>query len=245
MRRFLVIGAASAIAHETMKHAAREGGAFYLVGRTQHKLNAVADDLKAQGAHSATPAALDLTEHDQHAALIQQATDALGGLDVVFVAHGTLTDQARAQKDAAYALHDFDVNFTSTLHLLTLVAQKMEAQQRGLIVVISSVAGDRGRGSNYVYGSAMAAKTAFVSGLRNRLSQSNVHVMTVKPGFVDTPMTADVPKNPLFASAPRVGASIYQAMKQQRDLIYVPFFWRYIMFIIRAIPESIFKRLGL
>ncbi|MEL7234405.1 MAG: SDR family NAD(P)-dependent oxidoreductase, partial [Chloroflexota bacterium] len=118
-------------------------------------------------------------------------------------------------------------------------------QRRGVIAVISSVAGDRGRGSNYVYGTAMAAKTTFLSGLRNRLAKSGVQVVTVKPGFVDTPMTANIPKNALFASPAKVGKDIYTGLKKGHDVIYTPFFWRYIMWIIRLIPEPIFKRLSL
>jgi short-subunit dehydrogenase len=161
------------------------------------------------------------------------------------MAHGTLGDQQASQASVELTLQELQTNFISAVSLLTLIANYMEGQRRGAIAVISSVAGDRGRASNYVYGSAMAAKTAFLQGLRNRMAKCGVAVLTVKPGFVDTPMTAHVPKNALFADPADVGKRIYQAMKAGQDVIYVPFFWRYIMLIIIHLPEFIFKRLSL
>lgn len=245
MLKILLVGATSAIAHETARRFALDGAKFFLVGRSPDKLAVIKDDLLARGAQFAEIYELDMTDKAQQPAMFDAAITALDGLDALIVAHGTLTDQAEAQADYQVALHELDNNFLSAVPVLSLAANLFEKQRRGAITVISSVAGDRGRGSNYVYGSAMAAKTAFTSGLRNRLAKVGVPVLTVKPGFVDTPMTADVKKNFLFASASDVGQAIYDAMKKKRDVIYTPIFWRGIMGMIRTMPESVFKRLGL
>jgi len=241
----MVIGATSAIAHETIKHFASDGAELLLVGRNAEKLDIITQDLQVRGAKRIEPYVLDLNEVDKHGDLVQYMIDEFGGIDVLLVAHGTLGDQAASEADFAVTMQELNTNFISAASILTLVGNHMEQRRQGSIAVISSVAGDRGRGSNYVYGTAMAAKTAFVSGLRNRLAKVGVNVLTVKPGFVDTPMTADIPKNPLFASPAAVGEAIYKAMKAEKSEIYVPFYWRYIMLIIRSIPERIFKRLSL
>lgn len=245
MLKMMIVGATSAIAHETARNFAADGAAFFLVARSADKLRGVADDLSVRGAKQVETHLMDVNEFDQHQAIFENAISALNGLDAIFIAHGTLGDQETSQADYATTLQEINTNFLSAASFLTLAANYFEAHKRGAIAVISSVAGDRGRASNYVYGTSMAAKTAFVSGLRNRLASAGVSVLTIKPGFVDTPMTADVPKNALFASPESVGKSIYKAMKDGRDVIYVPFFWRYIMMIIRLLPEPIFKRLSL
>ena len=245
MLKILVLGATSAIAHETMRHFAQDGARFYLVGRSVPKLGSVAHDLQTHGAKQTETYLADLNDLSQHEALLQRAITALEGVDAVYIAHGTLSDQTRAQTDVDYLASELMTNFTSTASLLTHTANYMEAQKRGVIAVISSVAGDRGRASNYVYGSAMAAKTAFVSGLRNRLAKAGVQVITIKPGLIDTPMTAHLKRGRLMAHPSLVGEHIYRAMKRGEGVVYTPSFWRYIMLIIRALPEAIFKRMSL
>jgi len=142
-------------------------------------------------------------------------------------------------------LKEFTTNCASVISLLRILADYFEQQRRGCIAVISSVAGDRGRQSNYVYGAAKGAVTVFLQGLRNRLYKSGVAVVTIKPGTVDTPMTAGMKKGLLFASASSVGQGIYKAMLARKEVVYLPWFWRPIMFIIRSIPEPIFKKLSL
>jgi decaprenylphospho-beta-D-erythro-pentofuranosid-2-ulose 2-reductase len=245
MLKILVLGATSAIAHETCRNFAVDGAEFFLVGRDTRKLDIVKDDLLVRGAKRVDCAAQDLGDLDAHPALIENAVQALNGLDAVLIAHGTLGDQEAAEASVEVTLKELNTNFTSTVSLLTLLANHFEKQRRGVIAVISSVAGDRGRGSNYVYGTAMGAKSIFLQGLRNRLAKSGVSVLTIKPGFVDTPMTANLKKNPLYADPANVGLRIYKGMKKGEDVIYVPFFWQYIMLIIRNIPEFVFKRLSL
>lgn len=243
--KLMIIGAASAIAHETAKHFAADGAEFFIVGRSAERLATIQHDLEVRGAARVVSYALDLNALDQHEALIAAAYEALGGLDAVLIAHGTLPDQARAQTSVEATLREFQTNALSTISLLTILAERFERQRRGCIAVISSVAGDRGRGSNYIYGAAKGMISLFSSGLRARLSRVGVVVVTIKPGFVDTPMTAHLKKNPLYARPETVGQRIYTAMLKGEAVVYVPWFWRYIMLVICHIPERLFKKLSL
>jgi short-subunit dehydrogenase len=170
----------------------------------------------------------------------------LGQVDIALVAHGTLPDQKACEQDVALALQEFSSNGLSVIALLTTLANRMEAQCSGTIAVISSVAGDRGRPSNYLYGTAKAAVSTFCEGLRARLFKSGVHVLTVKPGFVDTPMTQGLPlPGPLVAKPEQVAHDIYMAIAKRKDVVYTRWFWRGIMTIIRLIPNFVFKRISL
>jgi|SRR5579862_2214809 len=239
-----IIGATSAIAHETAKCFARDGAQLFLVGRSPEKLTAVADDLKVRGAQQVETFQLDVDELDHHQELFEAILKTFDELDILFIAHGTLGDQRKSELSVAETLKELTTNFTSVISLLTIGANYFEQRQRGCIAVISSVAGDRGRGSNYVYGTAKAGVSTFLQGLRSRFARSKVVVLTIKPGFVDTPMTASFKKGPLFAQPGPVGRDIYKAMQQGKDVVYVPGFWRLIMFVVKAIPEGIFKRLS-
>jgi len=245
MRKILIMGATSAIAEATAREFARRGDALMLVGRSAERLQAIAADLKLRGAALAEVRVLDARDVDAYPALLDDAGRSLGGLDTALIAHGTLSDQAQCQLDAARMLEEFRINALSVMVLCTHLANRFEAQGQGTIAVISSVAGDRGRQSNYVYGSAKAAVTAFSSGLRQRLYPKGVRVVTIKPGFVDTPMTAAFKKGPLWASPPAVGKTIAQAMIRGTPVVYTPWFWWGIMAIIKAIPEFVFRRLKL
>jgi decaprenylphospho-beta-D-erythro-pentofuranosid-2-ulose 2-reductase len=245
LMKILIVGATSAIAHETAKCFARDGAELYLVGRNSEKLAAVADDLKVRGAKRVETFQLDLVEMERHQELLETAIATLGTLDMLLIAHGTLGDQQLCQQSVAETMREFANNCTSFISFLTISANYFEQQRRGCIAVITSVAGDRGRPSNYVYGTAKAAVSTFLQGLRARLYKSGVAVVTIKPGFVDTPMTAAHKKGLLFAKPRSVGEGIYKAMKQGKDVAYLPWFWRPIMFVVRSIPESLFKRLSL
>ncbi|GHO87247.1 SDR family oxidoreductase [Dictyobacter formicarum] len=243
--RVAIVGATSALAHETAKFFARDGADFFLVGRSADKLSVVAADLKVRGAQAIETYTLDLNQLEHHDEMLQQAIATLGGLDVLLIAHGTLGDQRACELSVAETLQELNTNALSVISLLTLSANYFEQHKRGTIAVISSVAGDRGRQTNYVYGTAKAAVSTFLQGLRNRLSKSGVAVITIKPGTVSTPMTAHMKQGLLFAQPQAVGEGIYEAIKKRKDVAYTPGYWRIIMLVIKAIPENIFKRLSL
>lgn len=245
MKRVLILGATSAIAEHTARRFAKRGDRLMLVARDKQKLATLDEDLTIRGAEKVISHAADLNDTHQHAALLEQARTALDGLDIVLVAYGTLGEQAACEQDFETALRELHTNCLSVLSLLTLLANDFEQQQSGTIAVISSVAGDRGRQSNYVYGTAKGALTIFLQGLRNRLSKANVQVLTIKPGFVDTPMTREFKKGLLWVKPASVARSIVRAIDKRKDVIYTPFFWRYIMLIIKLIPEKIFKKMSL
>lgn len=242
--KMLLLGATSAIGHEAAKCFAGEGAEFFLVGRTAEKLEAVAQDLKARGAKRVETCLLDLAELERHQELIDTAVERLGGLDVALISHGTLGDQQQCQQSVEETLKEFTTNCTSVISLLTILGNYFEQQRHGCIAVVTSVAGDRGRRSNYVYGTTKGAVSLFVQGLRSRLSKAGVSVVTIKPGLVDTPMTAALKKGPLFASSRTVGEGIYRAIKQRKEVVYLPGYWRFIMLVVKLLPEKLFKRLA-
>ena len=245
MRKALIIGATSAIGEATSRVLANAGDALYLVARNEGKLEIIAADLKVRGASAVHRETLDVLDYDRHESVINAAIEALDGLDVVLIAHGTLPDQQACEQSFDLTRKEFDVNALSTISLLTLLANYFEGKKRGTIAVISSVAGDRGRQSNYVYGAAKGAVTIFMQGLRNRLQQSGVNVITVKPGFVDTPMTAKFEKGLLWVKPAKVAEDIVRSFDKKLDVVYTPWFWRYIMFVLGSIPERWFKKLKL
>lgn len=245
MKRILIIGATSAIAEATARCYASEGAALYLLGRNAERLQVLAADLKIRGAAQVEAAVLDINALERHEAVLEAARQALGGFDLVLMAPGTLGDQKACEADVALTLKEIETNALSVIALLTRLAPVMQAQGQGTLAVISSVAGDRGRQSNYVYGAAKGMVSLFLQGLRNRLDRHGVQVLTIKPGFVDTPMTAAFPKGPLWATPATIARGIVNAVADGRDVVYLPGFWRWIMLVIRLIPEGIFKRLSL
>lgn len=244
-QRILIIGATSAIAEATARIWATRGCTLCLVARDTDRLQAIAQDLVVRGAAGVDTRKLDVTDFAAHAETIEHALATLGTIDVTLIAHGMLPDQARCQADAEYALDGFSVNCTATIGLTSRIAQKLDIQGHGTLAVISSVAGDRGRASNYWYGAAKAAVNAFLSGLRQRLAKRGVNVITIKPGFVDTPMTVAFKKGTLWASPEQVARGIIYAIDHRRAVVYLPRFWRIIMIVIESIPEFAFRRLKL
>jgi short-subunit dehydrogenase len=245
LSRTILFGATSAIAQQTARLLARQGSHLFLVARNRDKVEAVAADLRVHGAPLVAFAVSDLNDCSNHVDLIRLAFEALGGLDCALIMHGVLGDQTKAQGSYRAAAEVFRTNALSTISLLTELGNLFEKQRAGHIAVVSSVAGDRGRASNYVYGASKAAVDVFVEGLRSRLVRSNVSVLTVKPGFVDTPMTAHLKKNALFAQPSTIAQGIVRSLETRRDVVYLPWFWRWIMLIIRCIPGPLFKRLKL
>ncbi len=245
MQKILILGANSAIAQATARRYANEGAQFYLLGRNKERLEMVANDLRVRGAKEVDFHTLDANEVADHASALEAAIQSLGQIDILLIAHGTLPDQVACQASVDETVAALQTNAMSVIAFLTLASQQFEKQGQGSIVAISSVAGDRGRQSNYVYGSAKAAVSIFLQGLRNRLHRHGVQVLTVKPGFVDTPMTAAFDKGPLWVQPEKIAEGIHRAIDKNKDVVYLPRIWWLIMLVICRIPERIFKRLSL
>lgn len=245
MQKILIIGATSAIAEAVAQRFAAQGHTLYLLARNQERLQMLTANLKVRGASEVFQGEFDANDFASHAELLKKVVTEMGGLDTVLIAHGTLGDQKTCEADVQKTLAELNTNAISVISLLTHLANHFEQQRHGSIAVIGSVAGDRGRQSNYVYGTAKGALGIFLQGLRNRLHKSGVQVLTIKPGFVDTPMTAAFPKGPLWATPEKVAVDIEKAIEKNRDVLYTPGFWWLIMSVITAVPETIFKKLSL
>ena len=250
MKRLLIIGATSAIAGACARRWLQIGEPgqtrLFLVARDEAKLEQVAADLRVRGA-TVDIFVLEATDYGRHAVMAEAAIGTLGQVDIALIAHGSLPDQVACEADAQLAAREFEVNATTVIALLDRLAQVFKAQRRGCLAVITSVAGDRGRPSNYVYGSAKAAVQAFCEGLRARLFRTGVHVIDIRPGFVATPMTAGLPLPATLVAQPEaVAHRIVAALDRGGpDVLYVPAYWGLIMRVIRSIPGALFKRLRL
>jgi short-subunit dehydrogenase len=245
MQKVLIVGATSAIAEATARLFAVRGDRIMLAGRRMDRLEAIASDLRQRGADRVAVTHFDASQANDPKTMLDECTQALDGLDIALIAHGTLPVQVDCAASVELSLAEFQTNALSVIGLATDLGNRFEAQKHGCIAVISSVAGDRGRQSNYVYGAAKGAVSIFLQGLRNRLFRHGVQVLTIKPGFVDTPMTAEFSKGALWAKPEAIARGIVSAIDARRDVVYLPGFWHLIMLIIRHIPESIFKRLSL
>jgi short-subunit dehydrogenase len=240
-KRIVILGAASAMAEAAARLWAAQGARIALVGRNGARLDAIAADLKARGAAEAATLETDCATADAASELAALA-NRFGGLDIVLLAYGVLGDQATLERDPAAVADLMRVNFTSAAAWSLAAANLFEAQKSGALVVIGSVAGDRGRQSNYVYGASKAGLGVLVQGLAHRLARSGARAVLIKPGFVDTPMTAAYPKGPLWAKAGDLGAIIVAAAEKGGPVVYAPWFWRFIMLIIRCVPAGIFHK---
>ena len=240
----LILGGTSDIGRATALRYAQAGWAVVLAARNPEEARRNADDIATRSGAAATVASFDVLQTDGFGLFL----DGLASLpDTVVSVVGELGKQARAERDLAEAANVMRTNFEGPALIFQALAERFAARGSGTLVGVSSVAGDRGRASNYVYGSAKAGYTAFLSGLRNRLAKQGVRVVTVKPGFVRTRMTAGMKLPPLLTAEPEeVAAAIYRAAEGGRgDVIYVRWMWRFVMMIIRSIPERVFKRLSL
>lgn len=246
MKNILVVGATSAIAEAVARLYAAKHARFLLVGRDEERLAMIALDLGVRGAEQTHTRAWSAHDSDGIDALVSDAVEKLGRIDLVLIAYGSLPDQELCQQSRAASREAIETNLTSVVELLTPLANLMESQGSGTLAVLSSVAGNRGRQSNYVYGAAKAGVTVFLDGLRNRLFRSGVSAVTIKLGFVDTPMTAHIEtKGALWVAPKRAAKGIRHAIERRKHVAYVPWFWRPIMACIRLVPEFVFKRMRL
>jgi len=243
MSYVLIIGATSDMAKATAREYAKNGYDIYLTARKSSDLKDLVTDIQVRAEQTIKAVDLDILKFDQHKAFYDNLDEKPLGV-ISFI--GYLGEQNNAQENFKEAHKIIDTNFTGLVSLLEIIANNFEKRKSGFIVGVSSVAGDRGRKSNYLYGSAKAAFTAYLSGLRNRLFSANVHVMTVKPGFVYTKMTEtmELPEK-LTAQPEDVAKDIYSGQQKGKNTIYTAWFWRYIMLIIKLIPEFQFKKMSL
>jgi hypothetical protein len=245
-KRVLILGATSAIAERWARLRAEAGDHLLLVARSSEQLVPIAADLKARGAGSVETLSSELASMDDQAARFTAMVELLGGLDVVLLAYGDLGDQDRAQTDAEFLRDQLIVNFASAAVWCELAAAELERRGSGVLAVISSVAGDRGRRIGYAYGAAKGGLSRFAEGLAHRFAGTAVRVLCVRPGPVDTPMTAHMEKGgALWTTPERVARDIERAIETRSVLIYTPWFWRYIMLIIRHLPRVIFDKLNI
>lgn len=241
--KILIIGANSAIARSTARLYAEAGAELFLIGRNEERLIEFEKDLQVRGATISGILGLDLTKTAGHKKVIADVQIALGNIDLALICHGDLPDQSKCEENYKAAQKAISVNGLSTISLLTELGIVFKAQGSGSIAVITSVAGDRGRQPNFVYGASKAMVSTYLQGFRGMLTPYGVHVLDIKPGLVDSPMTAEFDKGPLWSSPDVIAQCIVKAVRQKRLTIYAPGYWRLIMAIVNSIPEFIFKRL--
>ena len=239
----LILGAKSDIAKALAHEYAQNGYDLYLAARNTDAIAADVSDLAIRYNCTAKAVVFDAEKTESHAAFYDSL---LPKPEIVISVFGVMFPQEEVQKDWKLAAQTIAVNYTGAVSILEIAANEMEKTGSGTIIGISSVAGDRGRAGNYLYGSAKAGFTAYLSGLRNRLAKKGVHVLTVKPGFVRTAMTEGLPlPAPLTAKPQQIAKDIFRAAKKQKNVLYSLWMWKYVMLIIRNIPEFVFKKLKL
>lgn len=244
-RKIAIFGATSAIAQAVARRYADRGAELFVAARDDDKLASVAGDLEARGAARVGTLVADALDDAAPARFLDEAVSFLGRPDAVLIAHGTLPDNDAVRRDGDAVAESFRVNALSAIALATRFAAWFEEVGGGTVAVIGSVAGDRARPSNYVYGAAKGAVDLYLEGMRHKLADTGVRIVTIKPGFVDTPMTAHLPKGLLFASPARVAAGIERAIDRGVEVAYVPGFWRPILFVIRCLPGFVIRRTGI
>jgi decaprenylphospho-beta-D-erythro-pentofuranosid-2-ulose 2-reductase len=244
-RRVAIFGASSGIGSAVARRFAEAGHRLVLIGRNRAKIERNAADLRVRGAAEAVVQVADLADTDALPEAADAAWVGLGGLDVMLIAHGTLPDQESAQRNPRAAMAALLVNFASPVLLCELLAPRFEVQRSGTIAVITSVAGDRGRQSNYLYGAAKGGLQRYLEGLRHRLAGTGVRVLDIRPGFVSTAMTAHLAAQggPLWSKPSTVARDITRAIERGRPtVLYTPWFWRPVMAAVRTMPRPLFHR---
>lgn len=244
MSNLLIIGATSAIAEHCARLWAVRGDNLFLVGRDALRLDAIARDLRIRGSGRVCTSVMDANDLESHERLYADVVAEFGAIDVLFVAHGTLSAQEACEQDVARTIAEMNTNGLSVISLVTIAANLFQSRGSGTIAVITSVAGDRGRASNYVYGSSKAMVSAFLSGVRQRVFASGIRVVDIRPGFIDSPMTADFRKGLLWATPLKIAPTIVRAVDAGTAVVYVPAFWRLIMLVIRFLPMAVFNRIS-
>jgi short-subunit dehydrogenase len=241
----LILGATSAIARHVAAALARRGHALFLAARDSEEAERAASDLRIRFGVPVESGAFDAEDYEGHAGFLERVEEKAGELRGVVLAFGYLGEQEAAERDLDEWGRIVGRNFAGAVSVLNLCAERLEARRAGFVVGISSVAGDVGRRSNYLYGASKAGLNVYLQGLRNRLYHAGVQVLTVKPGYVDTPMTYGRPRVFLAAAPEDVGEGIARALERGRNVVYLPWFWRWIMLVLKTVPEGVRKRLKL
>lgn len=245
IQKALVFGATSAIATAYCRILAERGAGLHLVGRDREAMQSLASDLGLRGAKTVSISVADLCDTRQHEQLVNEGWEQLGAPDVVLLAHGSLGTQIAMESDWEQQHALIQTNLVSYLSLLTVLANKLEYQHGGCLAAISSVAGDRGRASNYIYGATKAGLSCYLQGLQNRLAPAGVRVVDLHLGPVDTPMTAGFPKGILWSDPERVACTMDRKLAHVSGAVYLPFYWRPVMAVIRTMPDAWIRRLGI
>ncbi|WP_297296012.1 SDR family NAD(P)-dependent oxidoreductase [uncultured Methylovirgula sp.] len=244
-QRIVILGATSAIAEAAARLWAANGARIILAGRNEARLNKIAADLKARGASEAIDWPLDFVTADAGAEL-GKMVDRLGGLDLLLLAYGISGDQGELERNPAAAAKVIATNFSSAAAWSLAAAAVLEKQRRGTLLVIGSVAGDRGRRSNFIYGATKGGLAHLVEGIAHKLAPLGARAVIIKPGFVETPMTAGMANNgPLWAKPDAIAPIIVRAGEKGGPVVYAPTFWRGIMLIVRNLPAAVFDRLNI
>jgi short-subunit dehydrogenase len=245
IKKIIILGATSGIALEVQRQLAHRGRKLLLVGRSPQRLAEIGADLAVRGAQRVLTYSADLTSIQQHASIFEFARHNFPDFDTVLLAYGSMHDQKDSENSIDILLEELQANFVSATAILSLFAADLERRRTGCLAAITSVAGDRGRRSNYVYGSSKGALSLFLQGLRSRLHPSGVRVITIKPGPVQTPMTDHLPNSARFSDPEQIARDIVRALERRSpDVLYTPKIWRYVMTAVQQIPETIFKRLS-
>lgn len=248
LSKVIVFGATSDIAQNAVRQLVEQGADVCCVARDPVRLDILLADLRVRAfnGQSIQGLAADLSDIDNIDLLWEQAKERLGGCDGVLIAQGVLPNQKECQQSIQQTLTVFNINTLGVIGLLTAISNDFEKQKKGVIAVITSVAGDRGRQSNYIYGASKGALSIFLQGLRNRLFQHGVTVLDIRPGFTRTRMTEGMDRQGfLWADADKVALGIVKSMRHGKDVVYLKWVWCWIMLIIKHIPETVFKRLSL
>tara|TARA_B100001996_G_scaffold291172_1_gene231382 strand:+ start:3959 stop:4693 length:735 start_codon:yes stop_codon:yes gene_type:complete len=241
--KIIIIGATSAIARSTARLYAEQNSQIFLVGRDGRRLRELKADLELRGANSIENLTLDITNCNEHANVINKSIQFLGHIDIAIICHGSLPDQKKCESNFREIEKAININGLTTISFCTEISKQLELQKAGTLAVITSVAGDRGRQPNFIYGAAKSMVSTYLQGLRGKLLPFDVHVIDIKPGLVDSPMTAKFEKGALWSTPELVAIDIVSGIKKKRHTIYTPSYWRFIMAAVCSIPEVIFKKI--
>jgi short-subunit dehydrogenase len=244
-KNIVVFGATSAIVHAVLKLYAQQKCNFYLIARNLDKLAVVTQDLTARGGSIMANEAYDFNDYDQLNASLTNANTILTSIDMVLVGHGELPEQQQLEIDSTELVTSINTNYTSVAVIALTAARLLAQQDSGTLAIISSVAGDRGRKSNYIYGSTKSGINILIEGLQGRFSGSRVNVVNIKPGMIDTPMTSSMEKGGIWTTPEKIAGKIVTGISKEKDCIYVPGVWRLIMLIIKILPARILQKLNI